>query len=98
MDDEIYGELLAMDLAERRFQKEEKLRAQRVDAFINGYRLGSDLDWFLKNMVYLDIVYSYIRDDEKNPSLPELDCMVELRRLCEPSVRHYKDCSCPICR
>ena len=98
MDDEIYGELLAMDLAEQRFQDEEKIRARRVDAFVNGYKLGADLDWYLKNATYLDIVYSYIRDDEKNPSLPELACLVELRRLCEPSIRHYRDCACPICR
>jgi len=98
MDDETFGAELALELAELRYEEEEKIRALRAKAFVGGYRAGGDLDYYINNELYLSIIYDYIRADEKNPGLSDVDCVVELRRLCEPSVRHYKDCACPICR
>lgn len=63
------------------------------------FRRGDSLDFYLANYnTILPVVFEYIRYDAKNERLPEADCMAELKRLCEPSVRHYLDCDCPICR
>lgn len=61
------------------------------------YRLGDDLDFYLVNTVILDLVFECIRQDSDDQLL-DADCLAELKRLCEPSVRHYFDCACPICR
>lgn len=83
------------ELDERRL---EEKRMRREQEFAPKYKAGGDLDYYLNNEVYLSIVYEYIRHDAQHPGMKEIDCLIELRRLCEPSVRHYIDCSCPICR
>jgi hypothetical protein len=66
---------------------------------LSGYREGDDLQFYLDNRtnVIWSIVFEFIREDLGEKATDE-DCEVELRRLCEPSVRHYKDCNCAICR
>ena len=63
------------------------------------YRPGDDLDYFLNNKGQLiwGIVMENIRDDLGGRPTEE-ECIAELRRLCEKSVRHYHDCLCAICR
>jgi hypothetical protein len=63
------------------------------------YRLGDNLDFYLqnKNQAVWGIVMEQIRDDLGGRTTDE-ECEAELRRLCEPSVRHYTDCLCAICR
>ena len=63
------------------------------------YRAGDNLDFYLsnRNKPLWDILMDQIRDDLGGRPTEE-ECEAELRRLCEPSIRHYKDCMCAICR
>lgn len=64
-----------------------------------GYREGDDLDFYLKeaNDVIYNVVIDNIKEDLGEDVTAE-ECVAELRRLCEKSVRHYRDCECAICR
>lgn len=61
------------------------------------YRAGDNLDFYISSGVIYDIVMENIKEDLGSKASAE-DCVAELRRLCETSVRHYKDCVCAICR
>jgi hypothetical protein len=63
------------------------------------YRMGDNLDFYLQNrkQAIWSIVMDNIRDDFGKRMNNE-ECEAELRRLCEPCVRHYADCNCAICR
>ena len=63
------------------------------------YRCGDDLEFYLqnRNQMIWGIIMEQIRDDLGGRPTEE-ECEAELRRLCEPSVRHYSDCVCAICR
>ena len=63
------------------------------------YRAGDSLDFYLqnRNTVLWSIIMENISDDLGGRATDE-ECEAELRRLCEPSVRHYIDCNCGICR
>jgi hypothetical protein len=62
-------------------------------------RFGDDLDFYFNNrgQAIWGIVMEQIRDDIGARATDE-ECEAELRRLCEPSVRHYADCMCAICK
>ena len=62
-------------------------------------RFGDNLDFYLgcRNQPVWGIVMEQIRDDLGGRPTDE-ECLAELRRLCETSVRHYVDCQCAICR
>lgn len=77
----------------------QPLQSKVTPGYRCGYRCGDNLDFYIqnKNNVCWGITMELIRDDlGGNPS--EEDCEEELRRLCEPSVRHYFDCFCALCR
>ena len=61
------------------------------------YREGDDLDWYLKNTVIYACIMENIKSDLGGDAT-DAECMEELKRLCEPSVRHYNDCLCALCR
>jgi len=63
------------------------------------YRLGDNLNFYLGNrdqMLWV-IVMDNIKEDLGGKPTDE-ECEAELKRLCEPSVRHYLECQCAICR
>lgn len=78
--------------------EEEFGEALKEDLEKKKYKLGSNFDWFIENPITMGIIFEFIRDDHVQERFSDVDCMAELRRLCEPSIRHYLDCVCPICR
>lgn len=61
------------------------------------YRLGDDFDWYMANSVCLECVIENVQAD-LGPRASRADCIEEIKRLCEPSIRHYNDCLCALCR
>ena len=80
-------------------QKQVYLKPEQQRALQRSYRSGDNLDFYFdnKSQSLWSIIMGFIREDlGGNPN--DEDCEIELRRLCEPSVRHYYDCACAICR
>jgi hypothetical protein len=61
------------------------------------FRAGDDLSFYLSHPAHLSIIFENIRCDSDD-ELSDAECTAELKRLCEPSVRHYYDCLCALCR
>ena len=78
-------------------QKRKKPQVSQLRKPLSGYSKGGDLNFYRRNHVVMSIVMDQIKEDLGGEPSDE-DCEVELRRLCEPSVRHYCDCNCAICR
>ena len=80
-------------------KRKKKQRVVPEHSKEKGFRKGDDLQFYFANrhQVVWGIVMEFIKEDIGANATDE-ECEEELRRLCEPSVRHYCDCSCAICR